>query len=74
VGLATIAADGPVLDTWFPVPELGRDAGRERRGCWPPRFLPTWPGWARDYPTRAIFFEYSRRGREIERLCPAGQK
>jgi hypothetical protein len=30
--------------------------------------LPTWPGWARDYPTRAIFFEYSRTGGEIERL------
>ena len=25
VGLATIAADGSVLDTWFPVPELGAD-------------------------------------------------
>ena len=25
VGLATIAADGSVLDTWFPAPELGAD-------------------------------------------------
>src|SRR5258705_8396151 len=25
VGLATIAADGSVLDTWFPQPELGVD-------------------------------------------------
>jgi 2,3,4,5-tetrahydropyridine-2-carboxylate N-succinyltransferase len=25
VGLATIAADGSVLDTWFPLPELGAD-------------------------------------------------
>ena len=25
VGLATIAADGTVLDTWFPAPELGAD-------------------------------------------------
>src|SRR5882757_11107247 len=25
VGLATIAADGSVLDTWFPEPELGGD-------------------------------------------------
>jgi len=25
VGLATIAADGSVLDTWFPQPELGAD-------------------------------------------------
>jgi hypothetical protein len=72
--LATIAADGPVLDTWFLVPELGA------RGPWgtsrllAAEVLPTWPGWARDYPTRAIFFEYSRTGREIERLCLAGQK
>ena len=25
IGLATIAADGSVLDTWFPAPELGGD-------------------------------------------------
>ncbi|MGH8966145.1 MAG: 2,3,4,5-tetrahydropyridine-2,6-dicarboxylate N-succinyltransferase, partial [Actinomycetes bacterium] len=25
-GLATLAADGSVLDTWFPVPALGPDA------------------------------------------------
>ncbi len=32
IGLATIAADGTVLDTWFPVPELGADgpAGTSR--------------------------------------------
>ena len=29
VGVATIAADGSVLDTWFPAPELGGD-GVER--------------------------------------------
>ena len=30
-GLATIAADGTVLDTWFPEPRLGGiPAGRER--------------------------------------------
>lgn len=30
-GLATIAADGTVLDTWFPAPELGRiPAGRDK--------------------------------------------
>lgn len=27
IGLATIAADGTVLDTWFPAPELGDDLG-----------------------------------------------
>jgi 2,3,4,5-tetrahydropyridine-2,6-dicarboxylate N-succinyltransferase len=27
VGLATLAADGSVLDTWFPAPELGGDGG-----------------------------------------------
>ena len=26
-GLATIAADGTVLDTWFPAPELTAEAG-----------------------------------------------
>ncbi|MGA9374342.1 MAG: hypothetical protein WBV64_04820, partial [Mycobacterium sp.] len=32
-GLATIAADGTVLDTWFPAPELtgdGDTGGQER--------------------------------------------
>lgn len=27
IGLATIAADGTVLDTWYPAPELGDDLG-----------------------------------------------
>ncbi|MCH9731514.1 MAG: 2,3,4,5-tetrahydropyridine-2,6-dicarboxylate N-succinyltransferase [Actinomycetia bacterium] len=27
VGVATIAADGSILDTWFPAPELGRERG-----------------------------------------------
>jgi 2,3,4,5-tetrahydropyridine-2-carboxylate N-succinyltransferase len=27
IGLATIAADGTVLDTWYPAPELGADLG-----------------------------------------------
>lgn len=29
VGVATIAADGSILDTWFPAPELGREPGPE---------------------------------------------
>lgn len=28
IGLATIAADGTVLDTWYPAPELGDDLGQ----------------------------------------------
>jgi 2,3,4,5-tetrahydropyridine-2-carboxylate N-succinyltransferase len=27
VGLATVTADGTVLDAWFPAPERGADAG-----------------------------------------------
>ncbi|TXH28074.1 MAG: 2,3,4,5-tetrahydropyridine-2,6-dicarboxylate N-succinyltransferase, partial [Mycobacterium sp.] len=26
IGIATITADGTVLDTWFPAPELNADA------------------------------------------------
>ena len=35
-GLATVAADGTVLDTWYPAPALGRDAAD---------VLPSWRRW-----------------------------
>ncbi len=30
-GLATLATDGTVLDTWFPAPELAARRGRQRQ-------------------------------------------
>ena len=52
-GLATIAADGTVLDTWFPSPALGRiPAGRER--------------WIAPAEIEALAGEDERRGVRIE--------
>ena len=54
IGLATIAADGTVLDTWFPAPELGEPpvTGTERlvrrRGG------RRWPRWLGPDPRRGV--------------------
>ena len=45
VGVATIAADGTVLDTWFPPPSWPATAHRARCGCRWPRFRPSWRSW-----------------------------
>ncbi|MFC7720840.1 hypothetical protein [Nonomuraea recticatena] len=42
VGLATIAADGTVLDTWFPSPNSATHPPWARVAC-PPRRPVTWP-------------------------------